>query len=336
MRAEVLRPYGEGQIGLRAVVLCEALTVRQAPAASSGAVRTLSYGDFLIVSRQSEGWAECFLSDAVDASPAGWVNADYIAIDPAWYRTDGKTPVFAWSDTAAPKVALLDANTILPILKDEGEWLIVSLRGAIGWIHSQSDAGPVFFIDPAESTSGETGRRDGERFEDTIVVEGMEEAIRCEHIRNDAIGIEMDYDYERFERRGKPDREWFVSRYDDPGDPRNYLEVRYSAEDAEAVCASVSEDLSRDYELTRVTRPLKRAGSCVRIEASCLKGTDQMPDWLQAVYVIPAGNGCVVATACCDIEGAEGFGARISQILNNLAVIDSPAENTPLNPKQRF
>ena len=44
--------------------------------------------------------------------------------------------------TSAPRVALLDANTelfdpntFLPVLKDEGDWLLVSLRGAVGWIH---------------------------------------------------------------------------------------------------------------------------------------------------------------------------------------------------------
>jgi hypothetical protein len=44
----------------------------------------------------------------------------------------------------APKVALLSKGTMLPILKDEGEWLIVSLRGASGWIHkSASDRLPA-------------------------------------------------------------------------------------------------------------------------------------------------------------------------------------------------
>ena len=134
VRAEILPPYGEGQIGLRAAVLCESLTVREKPNAASRAVKTLQYGDFLIVEKQRDGWAECFLSDAVDAGPAGWVNADYIAVDPAWYRTDAKTPVYAWNDTAAPKVALLDKDTTLPILKEEDGWLVVSLRGAAGWI----------------------------------------------------------------------------------------------------------------------------------------------------------------------------------------------------------
>ena len=133
-QANILPPYGEGQIGLQAVVLCETLTVRQEPSALSPALKTLAYGTRIIVQPQTGGWAQCFLSDSEDEGPAGWVNEDYLAIDPAWYQTEGKTPVYAWNDTMAPKVALLDENTILPILKEEEEWLVVSLRGAAGWI----------------------------------------------------------------------------------------------------------------------------------------------------------------------------------------------------------
>lgn len=141
VHAEIIPPFGEGQIGLQAVVLCESLTVRQEPRAASKAVQTLQYRDLIIVTEQADGWAYCFLGDA-EGSASGWVNADYIIVDPAWYRTEKTTPVYAWNDTSAPKVALLDANTafmdpntFLPILKEEGEWLIVSLRGATGWIH---------------------------------------------------------------------------------------------------------------------------------------------------------------------------------------------------------
>ena len=133
-QAEIIPPYGEGQIGLQAVVLCESLTIRQEPSGNSAAANTLQYGDRIIVTNQSNGWAECFLSDAEGAGPAGWVNTDYIAIDPAWYRAEAATTVYAWNDTSAPKVALLDKDTVLPILKEDGEWLVVSLRGAAGWI----------------------------------------------------------------------------------------------------------------------------------------------------------------------------------------------------------
>ena len=135
VKAEILPPVGDGQFGLEAVVLCESLTVREEPSAASKAVQTLKYGRRFSVMQQSDGWALCILSDDIDASPAGWVNAEYLAIDPAWYRTEEQTPVFAWNDLEAPKVALLDANTTLPILKEDGEWLIVSLRGTTGWIH---------------------------------------------------------------------------------------------------------------------------------------------------------------------------------------------------------
>ena len=133
-RAEILPPHGEGQIGLQAVVLCENLTVREQPSASTRAVRVLHYGDRIIVQTQQNGWSDCFIGDDVNGGREGWVNADYIVIDPAWYRATEMTPVYAWNDTAALKVGLLDPGTTLPILKDTGDWLIVSLRGATGWI----------------------------------------------------------------------------------------------------------------------------------------------------------------------------------------------------------
>lgn len=135
VKAEVIPPTGPGQIGYDAVVLCESLTVRQEPDVSSKAVMKLPYGKRFMVLKQEDGWAQCIFSDDVDASPAGWVKAEYLVIDPAWYRTEEEIPVYAWNDESAPKVALLNADTKLPILKEEGEWIIVSLRGATGWIH---------------------------------------------------------------------------------------------------------------------------------------------------------------------------------------------------------
>ena len=138
--AQIIPPYGEGQIGLIAVVLCESLSLRQSPSTSAKVVETLQYRALINVTDQQDGWARCVLGDSED-SPVGWVNSEYIVIDPAWYVPDAKTPVYAWNDTTAPKVALLDASTNpldfdarLPILKDDGNWLCVSLRGASGWI----------------------------------------------------------------------------------------------------------------------------------------------------------------------------------------------------------
>ena len=133
VNAEIIAPRGQGQIGYQAVVLCEELTLRQKPESSAKAIKTLKYGSTVIVMSQQNGWAECTLGDSED-SVKGWVNADYIKVNPAWYRSTAKTAVYAWNSTSAPKVALLDKNTTLPILKEEGSWILVSLRGAAGWI----------------------------------------------------------------------------------------------------------------------------------------------------------------------------------------------------------
>jgi len=132
--AEVIPPYGEGQIGLIAEVLPESITLRQKPSFSGKVLQTVEYGHIVIVMEQKDGWAHVTLGDSED-SPQGWVNAEYIAIDPAHYRTEEKTPVYAWDDENAPKVALLEKGEVLPILKEDGDWYIVSLRGAVGFVH---------------------------------------------------------------------------------------------------------------------------------------------------------------------------------------------------------
>lgn len=167
----------------------------------------------------------------------------------------------------------------------------------------------------------DTGRQDGERFEDVIILEGTEETVRYEHIRNDKLGFEMEYDYEAFVRYRESDREYFISAYDDPDNPEAYLEVKYSPEDAETVSASLSGALANDYDIVNESISLDRAGSCIRIDASDSKGDGGMPDFLQTVYVIPAADGCRVATVHCSFESTEGFGRRVSYIMNTLVVI---------------
>ena len=174
----------------------------------------------------------------------------------------------------------------------------------------------------AVRAQAEPERQDGERFEAVILLEGMEETVRYEHVRNDVLGFEMDYDCESFLRRSETDRERFVSVWDDPGAPENYLEVKYSPQDAETVAAAIGEALSEEYEISRYDSfPLERAGGCIRIDASEVKGGGYMPDHLQAVYIIPAADDCRVAAAHYAIEGAEGFGRRFHYMMETFSVI---------------
>ena len=171
---------------------------------------------------------------------------------------------------------------------------------------------------PAVQSS--SGRQDGERFQDVIMLEGMEETVSYEHVKNDVIGIELDYDYENFVRRSGPASECFISCYDNADSPENYLELFYSEENADSAAASIAESLSQSYNITRGTRTLSGAGTCASIDAS-VDRNDQTPDNLQMVYVIPLSSGCVVATAHYSFEAADGFGRRFSEIMNTLRVM---------------
>jgi hypothetical protein len=132
-KAEIIPPQGPGQGGLQAVVLCDSLTLRKGRSTSSESIQALPYGSLIVVQTVEEGWAYCAALEGTGA--VGWVKSDYLVLDPAWYVCDETIPVFAYGDTVAPKLALLSRGDKLPIIKDEGDWLIVSLRGAAGWIY---------------------------------------------------------------------------------------------------------------------------------------------------------------------------------------------------------
>ena len=113
----------------RAVVLCESLSV--CDERDGNVIDKLYFGDTFMTSESWDGWANCTYADG---SKSGWVRSDYIVIDPAYYLTDAQTAVYAYGDTMAPRVALLDGGTKLPIIAEMENWCVVSLRGASGWI----------------------------------------------------------------------------------------------------------------------------------------------------------------------------------------------------------
>ena len=222
--------------------------------------------------------------------------------------------------------AALSATLILVFL------LMIALTGCSGGSEQQAEpvqpANTTAATDPAQQPepsepAADTGRKDGDRFEEVIMIEGTEETVKYEHVRNEAIGFELDYDYESLERNSGSDRERFVSVYDDPNDPDNYLEVMYDTADADTVTAAISAALSLDFDkVENEPFELDNAGWCVKVSASESKGEDERPGALTTAYVIPAADGCRVAKIHCTVESAEGFGARFSEIMNTFKAID--------------
>lgn len=192
-----------------------------------------------------------------------------------------------------------------------------------------SDDGQII-VEETPETPTQDERQDGERFEAVIMMEGMEETVRYEHIRREDLGFAMDYDYENFVRQSERDRERFVSNWDDPADPQNYLEVSYDTGNANLVADAISAGLSDVYDLFQDERELDNSVKCLRIEASVIKGTNQMADRIQEIYIIPAGSGSIVARAYYAIEGAEGFGRRFAYMVRTLNTLERDVEGTPV------
>ncbi len=224
-----------------------------------------------------------------------------------------KQRILAWTLFAALVLALPGCGNIRPAGTE-----------ATAAPSAAADSRPTAVTPPAETSApaAAPGRQDGERFEDVIIMEGMEETVHYEHIRNAALGFEMDYDYESFTRYTDADCERFVSVWDDPGRAENYLEVRADAGNAALVADAVSADLSNEYDVYTESRKIDGVGNVIYIEASVVKGTNQMAENLQSVYVIPAPDGCRVATAHYTIEAAEGFGRRFAYMVNTLTTME--------------
>lgn len=193
------------------------------------------------------------------------------------------------------------------------EPVVIDLNGGTSDVVSSE----VATADPVAGES-KTGRADGERFDGTIMLEGMEETVHYEHVVNNDLGFEIDYEYEDLNRKTLADREIFISVYDDENDPSNYLEVSQSDLPVDTVITNLKTELSQKADIETETRTLENAGEVTYIEASSKDGN--MLDQIQSVYVIPAGNGTIVARCHFSIEAAEGFGGRFRQMLNTLVL----------------
>ncbi len=135
-----------------AVILCESLSVLDARGDQGGKkVETLLYsGETIPVIESWDGYAKIYYSDG---NKTGWVRNDYLLFDPAWYVCDEDVQVYAYPAVIAPRVALLDKGTKLPIITEWEDgvsisgWVCVSLRGAAGWIRKTpaDTAGETWF-----------------------------------------------------------------------------------------------------------------------------------------------------------------------------------------------
>ena len=201
------------------------------------------------------------------------------------------------------------------------EVIVPSVITGTARICTEAADGTAAAADPAAAAESDLALRPGEHFEGTVPLEGTEQTVHYEAIRNDALGFEMGYDYENFVRQSEADCERFISVWDNPDNPEIYLEITHSSDDAETTAASIAETLSAQYNVSRWEYTLDRAGDCIDLRGE-LDKEGQMSIWeLQMVYIIPADDGCFVAWGHYTQESAEGCGARFRGMMHTFAVL---------------
>ncbi len=193
---------------------------------------------------------------------------------------------------------------------------------------------PANTPEPVSSPEPETAvsHQAGDRYEGTVTLDGVEQTVRYEQIRNDTIGFEIGYDYDRFERYSEPDRERFILKGENPEHPEVYLEVTRRAEDAETTAESIVETLSGEYDPYKGEFTLDHAGNCITINADVDKTGQMTMDYLQVVYIIPASDGCIVAWGHNTFDSADAFAALYRNMMHTLVVLEehkTPIMNTP-------
>lgn len=175
----------------------------------------------------------------------------------------------------------------------------------------------------AAQAESQATRQVGERFEGTIILEGMDEPVKYEHIGNEVLGFEMDYDYENFVRKTEQDSERLISIWDNPDNPEIYIEIIHSMENAETTAASIKETLSAEYDASMEQSTLDGAGECIEIRAE-VDHNHQMSLWqLQMVFIIPTSDGgSLVVWGHYTVESADGMGARLYNMINSIKVVE--------------
>lgn len=131
---------GEWQGYDTGAVLCQTLSFREMPDSASARLDVLEAGERFVILAEKEGfYLACRRDESGEKYETGWVNADYVAKNMGTLMTRAMVHARAYGDESAPLVGEIERGTRLNLIARVGEYYVVSLRGASGFIHeSQS------------------------------------------------------------------------------------------------------------------------------------------------------------------------------------------------------
>ena len=114
-------------------VLCEALSLRENPDATSKIIQTMTYGTYCTVIEENGSWYNVTYRDE-NLRYSGWVRKEYVLVNSDYFVPDGETPVYAMPSGSSKRVGLINSEARYPIIGEMNGFLVISLRGASGFV----------------------------------------------------------------------------------------------------------------------------------------------------------------------------------------------------------
>lgn len=115
-------------------ILCESLSLRENPDATSNLIHTMTYGTYCTVIEESGSWYNVTYRNEEQLRYSGWVRKEYVLVNPDYFVPDGETPVYAMPSGSSKRVGLISSETSYPIIGEMNGFLAISLRGASGFV----------------------------------------------------------------------------------------------------------------------------------------------------------------------------------------------------------
>lgn len=120
------------------VVISQNVSLRESPSTGAKRLASIPNGSIFDLLDEQDGWYRVDYWDGKTALPLeGWVLVDFVVRDPSFITTTESTFVYAVPDRSAKKVAQLTSGTQLVIIAEWGDFWVVNLRSASGFIYKK-------------------------------------------------------------------------------------------------------------------------------------------------------------------------------------------------------
>lgn len=127
------------------IVISQNVSLRAEPSTGATRLATISNGTVLDLLNEQNGWYQVAYYDGKSVMPLqGWVRNDYIVRNPSFITTTALTYVYAMPALDSKKVGQLVAGTQLVVIGEFGDFWVVNLRSASGFIYKRDISSEAF------------------------------------------------------------------------------------------------------------------------------------------------------------------------------------------------